>query len=69
MLRKCTNDEIRDREKIVRGVQREDNPLIKELQIYLNCVRPHMALDGRTRSEAAGIQVKGRDIVNANPER
>ena len=31
------------------------------MQIFHNYVRPHEALKGRTPSEAAGIEVKGRD--------
>ena len=53
------NGEIRDREKVVRGVKREDSPLIAGLQIYHNYVRPHMGLDGKTPAELAGIEVRG----------
>ena len=53
------NGEIRDREKVVRGVKKSKSPLIEGYQIYHNFVRPHMALDGRTPSEAAGIEVHG----------
>jgi hypothetical protein len=53
------NGEILDREKVVRGVKREDSSLLTGLQIYHNYVRPHMALKGKTPSEAAGIAVKG----------
>jgi hypothetical protein len=55
------NGELRDREKIVRGVKKSDSPLLTGLQIYHNYVRPHMALDGQTPSEKAGIQIKGND--------
>jgi hypothetical protein len=55
------NGEIRDREKIVRGVKREDSPLIAGLQIYHNNVRPHMGLDNKTPAEVAGIKVEGND--------
>lgn len=55
------NGEIRDREKVVRGVKREDSPLIAGLQIYHNFVRPHMGLDGRTPADVAGIEVLGKD--------
>jgi transposase-like protein len=55
------NGEIRDREKVVRGVKREDSPLIKGLQIYHNYVRPHMALEGRTPASVAGIDVEGEN--------
>jgi hypothetical protein len=55
------NGEIRDREKVVRGVKKEDSPLITGLQIYHNYVRPHMGLDGKTPAEAAGIEVRGKN--------
>jgi hypothetical protein len=41
--------------------QKCDSPLITGLQIYHNYVRPHMALEGRTPAEKAGITVKGKD--------
>jgi hypothetical protein len=53
------NGELRDREKVVRGVKKEDSPLIKGLQIYHNYVRPHEALDGKTPADAAGIEIRG----------
>jgi hypothetical protein len=55
------NGELRDREKIVRGIKKSDSPLLTGYQIYHNYVRPHMALDGQTPSEKAGITVKGKD--------
>jgi hypothetical protein len=53
------NGEIRDREKVVRGVKKSDSPLIEGYQIYHNYVRPHMALDGKTPASVAGIEVLG----------
>jgi len=55
------NGEIRDREKVVRGVKKSESPLIKGLQIYHNYVRPHMALEGRTPASVAGIEVLGEN--------
>ncbi|MFI5450259.1 MAG: DDE-type integrase/transposase/recombinase [Candidatus Bathyarchaeia archaeon] len=55
------NGEIRDREKVVRGVKSEDSPLIAGLQIYHNYVRPHMGLDGKTPADMAGIEVRGEN--------
>jgi putative transposase len=55
------NGEVRDREKVVRGVKREDSPLIKGMQIYHNYIRPHMGLNGVTPAEKAGINIEGRD--------
>ncbi len=55
------NGEIRDREKVMRGLERKDSPILTGVQIYHNFVKPHMALDNRTPAEAAGIHVKGKD--------
>jgi len=46
---------------VVRGVKKEDSPLISGLQIYHNYVRPHMALEGRTPADLCGIKVDGND--------
>jgi len=55
------NGEIRDREKVMRGLKNEDAPIITGYQIYHNYVRPHEALNGKTPAEACGITVKGQD--------
>lgn len=53
------NGEFRDREKVVRGLKKEESPLLSGYQIYHNYVRPHMGLDGKTPSEACGIKIEG----------
>ncbi len=68
------NGEIRDRERVVRGVKVDDSPLIKGLQIYHNYIRPHEALEGKTPAEACGINVEGENkwltlIENASRRR
>ncbi len=55
------NGEIRDRERCMRTLEKSDTPILTGMQIYHNYVRPHMALKGRTPSEAAGIKVEGKD--------
>jgi putative transposase len=55
------NGEVRDREKVMRGLKRTDTPILKGAQIYHNFIKPHIGLDGRTPAEAAGIQVGGAD--------
>ena len=55
------NGEMRDREKVIRGVKSMQSPIFKGSQIFHNFVRPHMALDGKTPSEVAGIRVEGSD--------
>jgi transposase-like protein len=68
------NGEIRDREKVVRGVKKENSPLLSGLQIYHNYVRPHMGLEGKTPADLAGIDVRGENkwvtlIQNASRRR
>jgi transposase-like protein len=55
------NGEIRDREKVMRGLERKDSPILTGVQIYHNFVKPHMALGGRTPAEVAGISVQGEN--------
>jgi hypothetical protein len=35
--------------------------LIGHFQLFHNYIRPHMALDGKTPSEACGITIQGDD--------
>jgi transposase-like protein len=53
------NGEIRDREKVTRNLKKEDSPILAGYQIFHNYVRPHMALDGKTPADLAGIEVEG----------
>jgi transposase-like protein len=55
------NGELRQREKVMRTLERPDTAILTGMQIYHNYVRPHEALNGRTPSEAAGITVKGEN--------
>ena len=38
-----------------------DSSILSGMQIYHNYVRPHMALKGKTPSEAAGLKVEGEN--------
>ncbi len=53
------NGEIRDREKVMRGLKSTDTPIIAGYQIFHNYMRPHEALNGKTPAEACGIKVEG----------
>jgi len=53
------NGEIRDREKVMRSLKKDDSPIIKGMQIHHNYIRSHMGIDGMTPSEKAGIKVEG----------
>jgi len=55
------NDEIRDREKVTRNLKKIDTPILTGQQIFHNYVRPHMALEGKTPAEVAGIKVEGEN--------
>ena len=55
------NGELRQREKVMRTLERTDTPILDGMQIYHNYIRPHEALDGKTPSEAAGIEVQGEN--------
>ena len=55
------NKEIRDREKVMRGLKVEDTPILKRIQIYHNFIRPHESLKGKTPADLAGIRVGGEN--------
>ncbi|MBI1657441.1 MAG: IS1/IS6 family transposase [Thaumarchaeota archaeon] len=54
---------IRHREKVTRGLKRDDSAIIAGLQVYHNHIRPHLSLDGQTPGEAAGIRIEGNDKI------
>lgn len=53
------NGEIRDREKVMRGLKKEDTPILKGYQLFHNYIRPHMGLEGKTPADKAGIKIEG----------
>ena len=55
------NGEIRDREKVMRGLKKNDTPILKGYQIFHNYIRPHQGLNGKTPAEACGIEIKGNN--------
>ena len=55
------NGELRDREKVMRGIKKVDSPAFKGMQLYHNYFRPHMALEGDTPAERAGIRIEGEN--------
>jgi transposase-like protein len=55
------NGEIRDRERVMRTLEKGDTPILKGIQIFHNFIRPHMALDGETPADRAGIKIKGKN--------
>jgi putative transposase len=55
------NGELRDREKVMRGLKKEDTPILKGMQIFHNFIREHEGLDVKTPAEASGIIVDGEN--------
>ena len=55
------NGEIRDREKVMRGLKKVNTPILQGMQIYHNFVREHEALKGKTPAEVCGIEVIGNN--------
>ena len=39
----------------MRAIKKPDSPFIEGQRLYYNHIRPHMALDGKTPAEVAGI--------------
>jgi hypothetical protein len=67
------NGELRQREKVMRTLEKPDTEILSGLQIYHNYIRPHEALHGKTPSEVAGIEIQGKNkwftlIQNASKE-
>ncbi len=48
---------VRERKKVMRAVKKSDSVFIEGQRIYYNHIRPHMALEGKTPAEAAGIDL------------
>jgi putative transposase len=53
------NGTLRERVKVQRGWKTMETPLAEGQRIQYNFVKPHMALDGQTPAESAGIGVDG----------
>lgn len=53
------NGEVRDREKVMRGVKKMDSPIFKGTQLYHNYIREHEGLDRKTPAEVANIYIEG----------
>jgi putative transposase len=55
------NGTLRERVKVQRGWKTMKTPLAEGARIQYNFVKPHMALEGQTPAQAAGIGAKGKD--------
>ena len=55
------NGEIRDREKVFRGLKKMDTPIIEGMRVYYNFTKKHGALKGRTPAQEALIEIDGKN--------
>jgi transposase-like protein len=55
------NATVRERVKVQRGWKSFKTPLAEGQRIHYNFVKPHMALEGQTPAQVAGIGVKGKN--------
>ena len=55
------NGEIRDREKVFRGLKRFDTPIIDGMKAYYNFAKKHSGINGMTPAEASLIDVDGKN--------
>jgi len=55
------NGEVRDREKVMRGLKRNDTTILTGYQIYYNYIREHQGLQGKTPTKRCGIKIEGND--------
>lgn len=68
------NGEFRDREKVMRGIKKDDSVMFDGYQMYHNYLRPHMGLEEKTPAEKCGIKIEGKNkwitlIQNASVDR
>ena len=52
---------MRERVKVQRGWKTMKTPLAEGQRIQYNFVKPHMALEGQTPAQVAGIGVNGKN--------
>jgi putative transposase len=55
------NGEVRDREKVMRGLKRTNTAVLTGYQLYHNYFRPHEGLNGKTPAEKCGIIIEGQN--------
>jgi putative transposase len=59
------NGEVRDLEKVMRGLKTTKTEIFNGYQIYHNYIRPHESLEGKTPAEACRIRIAGK--TNGKP--
>ena len=51
------NGTVREREKVIRGLKKEETSILKGQRIFYNYIRPHQSLGGATPSQVAGVDL------------
>lgn len=55
------NGEVRDLEKVMRGLKKNDTPILTGYQIFHNYLGPHEGLNGKIPAKACRIKVEGEN--------
>ena len=55
------NGEIRDREKVFRGLKKMDTVVLDGMRVYYNFTKKHGGINGMTPAEASLIEVDGKN--------
>jgi transposase-like protein len=55
------NGEVRDREKVMRGLKKSNTAILTVYQLFHNYFKPHEALNGKTPADVAGIEIEGEN--------
>ena len=58
-MESLNSNTVRLREKVTRGLKRDDSVILTGMRTYHNHLRPHEGLDGKTTGEVAGIRIEG----------
>ncbi len=56
---------LRFREKVVRGIKKDDSSVLKGMQIHHNFIRPHQSLNGNTQQTELESELKA--ITSGRP--
>jgi hypothetical protein len=55
------NGEVKDREKVMRGLKETNTTILTGYQIFHNYVRPHENLVDKTPAKKCGIKIQGNN--------
>jgi len=55
------NGEVRDREKVMRGLKIVNTSVLPGYQLYHNFLRPHEGIGDQTPAEKCGVRIEGEN--------